>query len=116
MGRKIVTGGDFTGEELLGALAGGAAGQAIGKGSGKTVATATGAVIGAALGAGMVSRNRRDIVRQCGRQVVSRNVITSYDVEYEYKGVALSGNLPYEPHEYINLIISVDVLEDSTLR
>ena len=115
LGAELASGGELTGEELLGAIAGGAIGNTVGKGSGKTAATAAGAVLGNALASGMLSRNRSAFSRTCGRNVTSRNVITSYSVEYEYNDLLFSGTLPYKPEGSVNVLINAEILEDKTL-
>ncbi len=107
---------ELTGEQLLGALAGGVVGNQVGGGSGRTASTAAGAALGAAFAGGYLSRDRREISRQCGSDIVSRRVITKYKVEYEYNGLVLEGELPYKPVDSIDVIVKVDVLEDATLE
>ncbi len=114
-GNLAAGGGQLTGEELLGAIAGGAIGNTVGEGTGKTAATAAGAVLGNALASGMLSRNRDSYNRVCGRNVTSRNVITGYDVRYEYNGLQFVGRLPYKPDREVDILISAEILEDRTL-
>ena len=115
-GAKIASGGgQITGEELLGAVAGGVIGNQVGGGSGKTASTAIGAVLGSALATGKLSHDRNVIARDCGDEVVSRRVITKYDVDYQYNGIRFSGTLPYKPSDRIDVIVDVEILEDRTI-
>ena len=114
IGAKIATGGEFTGEELLGAIAGGVVGNQVGGGSGRTVATAAGAVAGSLIAKGLVSRDRSTYTRVCGDKIVSRRVITGYEVEFEYNGYLFTQELPYRPDDYVDIAVNVEVIEDIT--
>ena len=116
LGSKLLSGdGSFTGEELLGAIAGSVAGNQIGRGSGRTAATAAGAVLGSALASGKLSRSPETFSTDCGSNVVSQRVITSYNVVFEYNGYTLTSQLPYKPVGTIDVLVNVIVLEDRTL-
>ena len=117
LGAQLGGGGDeFTAEQLLGALAGGVIGNQVGGGSGKTASTAVGAALGAALAAGHLSRNSYEIERRCGKsQTISRNVITSYEIEYLYRGSIQEGVISYKPGDTIDVLVNVEVIEDGTL-
>lgn len=114
LGAKIATGGDFTGEEILGALIGGAAGSQIGKGSGAVAGTAAGALAGAAIADGLVSRDRNEFTDYCGDQIVSRRVVTGFDVEFEYNGYSFYQTMPYRPQRFIDVAVQVSAIEDLT--
>lgn len=112
IGAKIATGGEFTGEQILGAIAGGVIGNQVGGGSGRTAATAVGALAGTALAGGLVSRDKEEFTRTCGDRVVSKRVITSYDVELEYNGYIMTRNLLSRPGNYVDVAVVVEVLDE----
>ncbi len=116
IGSKVATGDSYvSGEELLGAIAGGIIGNQVGDGSGKTTATAMGAVLGSALATGKLSRSPQTFASECGKNVVSKKVITKYRVTYDYNGMEFTGELPYKPERTVGVLVNVEVLEDRTL-
>jgi len=105
-------GGNTTAGTVLGAIVGGVLGNTIGKGDGRKAATVAGAVAGGAIGhraAGSGSEYETTETR-CREvsQVSEQRRITSYDVEYRYRGEVYVSRLSYDPGERLRVRVSVE--------
>lgn len=92
---------------VLGALVGGALGNQVGKGDGKKAATIAGAVAGAAVGNQIAKTKNVRQYCQDGQSYREEQRVTSYDVEYQYKGVKYISRVPYDPGSQLRIKISV---------
>ena len=114
--------GELSGGELVGGVAGGIIGNQIGSGSGRTAATAAGALLGSLLGDELENGPRRQAaaehrkVRVCSYTERAKNIITGYNVIYEYNGHRFSGTLPYQPGGVVNIAVSAELLENRASR
>lgn len=122
LGSEIAEGDGFSEGELIGGLAGGIIGNQVGKGSGKSAATGVGVLIGAIVGDNLQNGNRQgDLVRKqkvrvCEKKERAKKIITGYDVVFEYAGVRATGVLPYEPGEFVDINVGIDLVENRTSR
>lgn len=124
IGSEIADGDGLSEGELIGGLAGGIVGNQVGKGSGKSVATGAGVLIGAIVGDNLQnggvkqqqSSGAGEKVRVCEQKERAKKVITGYEVTYEYSGLPQTGVLPYEPGEYVDINVGVELVEDRTSR
>lgn len=105
-------GGNTTAGTVLGAIVGGVLGNTVGKGDGRKAATVAGAVAGGAIGhhaAGSGSEYETTETRcRDVSQVSEQRRITSYDVEYRYRGEVYVSRLNYDPGERLRVRVSVE--------
>ena len=104
--------------ELIGGLAGGIIGNQVGGGSGKTAATGAGVLLGAIIGDTLQNGGQQNGVakkrRVCEKKERSKKIISGYDVVFEYSGVRATGVLPYEPGDYVDISVGVELVENRT--
>lgn len=105
-------GGNTTAGTVLGAIVGGVLGNTVGKGDGRKAATVVGAVAGGAIGhrAAGSGREYEDTETRCREvsRVSEQRRITSYDVEYRYRGEVYTSRLNYDPGERLRVRVSVE--------
>lgn len=105
-------GGNSTAGTVLGAIVGGVLGNTVGKGDGRKAATVVGAVAGGAIGhrAAGSGREYEDTETRCREvsRVSEQRRITSYDVEYRYRGEVYTSRLNYDPGERLRVRVSVE--------
>ena len=97
---------------ILGGLTGGLLGNTIGRGNGRVASTAVGAVIGALVGDQIANREHNAVavtrpVQRC--QIVQnyRQVLTGYQVTYNYNGRNTTVVLPYDPGPRVPIEVGV---------
>ena len=97
---------------ILGGLTGGLLGNTIGRGNGRVASTAVGAVIGALVGDQIANREHNAVavtrpVQRC--QIVQnyRQVLTGYQVTYNYNGRNTTIVLPYDPGPRVPIEVGV---------
>lgn len=101
---------------VIGAVVGGVLGSAVGKGDGRKAATVAGAVAGGAIGHGAATRNDGETAYTQTRcedvpEVTHEQRISSYDVEYRYRGEVYASRLAYDPGERLRVQVSVTPAE-----
>jgi uncharacterized protein YcfJ len=108
---------DGTGGTVAGALVGGALGNQVGKGDGRKASTIAGAVIGGVIGRRIDRNNSVAGTGRCRMVEVERDErrITSYDVEYQYKGEKYMSRLDADPGIRLRIRIAVSP-DDPSLR
>lgn len=122
LGSEIADGDGITEGEIIGGIVGGIVGNQIGKGGGKTAATGAGTLIGAIVGDNLqnggigVRQAAGRRTRVCEQKERAKKIITGYEVTYEYGGVRQAGVLPYEPGEYVDIQVGVDLVENRTVQ
>jgi len=97
---------------ILGGVAGGIAGNAIGRGNGRVASTVVGAIIGAAIGDHLANRDGNAVVvnrpvQHCQTVESYHQVLTGYQVTYDYNGRYSMIMLPYDPGPRLPLEITV---------
>lgn len=99
---------------VVGALVGGALGNQAGKGDGRKAATIAGAVIGGLAGREIDSNNNPRGVRHSTQtecdvvdEVVQRQEVVGYDVQYRYRGEVYFSRLSYDPGEKLRIRVAV---------
>jgi uncharacterized protein YcfJ len=90
------------GGAILGGLTGGLLGNTIGRGNGRVASTAVGAVIGALVGDHIANRDNSAVavirpIQRCQTVESYRQVLTGYQVTYNYNGRNTTVVLPYDP-------------------
>jgi uncharacterized protein YcfJ len=97
---------------ILGGLTGGLIGNTIGRGNGRVASTAVGAVIGALVGDHIANRDNNAVavtrpVQRC--QIVQgyRQVLTGYQVTYNYNGRNTTVVMPYDPGARVPIEVGV---------
>ncbi|HET6432060.1 glycine zipper 2TM domain-containing protein [Dyella sp.] len=104
-------GGNTTAGTVLGAIVGGVLGNTVGKGDGRKAATVAGAVAGGAVGHRAAGgREYESSETRCREvsQISEQRRITSYDVEYRYRGEVYVSRLSYDPGERLRVRVSVE--------
>lgn len=97
---------------ILGGLTGGLLGNTIGRGNGRVASTAVGAVIGALVGDHIANRDNTPIavtrpVQRCQILESSRQVLTGYQVTYNYNGRNTTVVLPYDPGQRVPIEVGI---------
>ena len=114
-GAEFADSDELTEEEIIGGIAGGLLGNQLGKGNGKKVTTAGGALAGSIIARNLMGNGQQQAsARNCNRSFEDRKVIVGYEVDYEYRGQTFTGRLPYDPGEYVEISVEVDLLENAT--
>jgi uncharacterized protein YcfJ len=97
---------------IVGGLTGGLLGNAIGRGRGRPASTVVGAIIGAAVGDHIANRDRNVLlvsrpIQHCQTVESVHQVLTGYQVTYDYNGRYSTVMLPYNPGARVPLEITV---------
>lgn len=100
------------GGAILGGLTGGLIGNNIGRGNSRTASTAFGVVIGALVGDHIANRDTSAVavtrpIQRCQTAQNYRQVLTGYQVTYNYNGRNTTVMLPYDPGPRVTVEISV---------
>ena len=100
------------GGALLGGLAGGLIGNTVGRGNGRVASTAFGAVIGALVGDHIANRDNSAVavtrpMQHCQTVQNYHQVLTGYQVTYNYNGRNTTVVLPYDPGPRVPLEVGV---------
>ncbi|HVY06419.1 MAG TPA: glycine zipper 2TM domain-containing protein [Burkholderiales bacterium] len=87
---------------LIGGVTGGLLGNTIGRGNGRVAATVVGAMVGAVVGDNIANRDNQPVavtrpVERCQTVQSYRQVLTGYQVTYNYNGRNTTVVLPYDP-------------------
>ena len=87
---------------LLGGVTGGLLGNTIGRGNGRVASTVVGAMIGAVVGDHIANRDNQAVavtrpIQRCQTVQNYQQVITGYQVTYNYNGRNTTVVLPYDP-------------------
>ena len=97
---------------ILGGIAGGLIGNTVGKGNGRAASTAVGAIVGALVGDHIANRDNSPVavtrpIQRC--QIVQnyRQVLTGYQVTYNYNGRNTTVVLPYDPGARVSIAVGV---------
>jgi uncharacterized protein YcfJ len=102
------------GGAIIGSVVGGLLGSQFGKGNGKVAAAAVGAATGAMVGDN-VGNDRHahgpSQVERCSVQDNYRQVLSGYNVSYEYGGKTFATTLPYDPGRFLDVRVNVAVAE-----
>jgi uncharacterized protein YcfJ len=106
------------GGAIIGSVVGGLLGSQFGKGNGKVAAAAVGAATGAMVGDNLgdnLGNSSRIVgpqqVERCSVQDNFRQVLTGYNVTYEYGGKTFASTLPYDPGRFLDVRVNVAVAE-----
>lgn len=119
--REIYRNDNNTGGAILGAVVGGLVGSTVGRGNGKVAAAAVGAATGAVVGdrwndrGGSYAQEEYPVAR-CRVTENYRQELVGYDVTYRYNGRNFMTRLPYDPGEWLNLNVSVSVMDPARGR
>lgn len=97
---------------VLGGVTGGLLGNTIGQGNGRVASTVVGAVIGAAVGDHLANRHNATVavtrpVQQCQTVQRYRQVLTGYQVTYNYNGRNTTIPMPYDPGPSVPVEVGV---------
>ena len=97
---------------ILGGIAGGLLGNTIGRGNGRVASTAVGAVIGALVGDHIANRDNNVVavarpIQRCQIVQSYRQVLTGYQVTYNYYGRNTTVVLPYDPGARVPIEVGV---------
>ena len=97
---------------ILGGLTGGLLGSTIGRGNGRVASAAVGAAIGALVGDHLGNRDNSAVavtrpIQRCQTAQNYRQVLTGYQVTYNYNGRDTTVVLPYDPGPRVTVEISV---------
>ena len=106
---------ESSGGAVLGAIAGGLIGSTVGNGNGRIAAAAVGAATGAVIGDRHDRYDRAPatrVVERCRSTDDIRQVISGYQVRYRYEGREYMTELPYDPGRFVNLRVTVSVIDD----
>jgi uncharacterized protein YcfJ len=100
------------GGAILGGLTGGLIGNTIGRGNGRAASTAFGAVIGALVGDHLANRDNGAVavtrpIQRCQTVQSYRQVLTGYQVTYNYNGRNSTVVLPYDPGPRVPIEVGV---------
>ena len=97
---------------ILGGVTGGLLGNTIGRGNGRVASTVVGAMIGAVVGDHIANRNNEAVAvtrptQRC--QIVDgyRQVLTGYQVTYNYNGRNTTVVMPYDPGARVPVEVGV---------
>jgi uncharacterized protein YcfJ len=97
---------------ILGGIAGGVLGNTIGRGNGRAASTAVGAIVGALVGDHIANRDNSPVavtrpVQRCQTVDNYRQVLTGYQVTYNYNGRNTTVVLPYDPGPRVPVSVGV---------
>jgi uncharacterized protein YcfJ len=97
---------------VLGGVTGGLLGNTIGRGNGRVASTVVGAVIGAAVGDHLANRDNVTVavtrpVQRCQTVQSYRQVLTGYQVTYNYNGRNTTILMPYDPGPSVPVEVAV---------
>lgn len=97
---------------LLGGVAGGLLGNTVGRGNGRVASTVVGALVGAAVGDHLANRDNPTVaitrpVQRCQAVQTYRQVVTGYQVTYNYNGRYTTVLLPYDPGPRVPVDVGV---------
>jgi uncharacterized protein YcfJ len=100
------------GGAILGGLTGGLIGNSIGRGNGRAASTAFGVVIGALVGDHIANRDNSAVavtrpIQRCQTVQSYRQVLTGYQVTYNYNGRNTTVVLPYDPGPRVPIEVGV---------
>jgi uncharacterized protein YcfJ len=100
------------GGAILGGLTGGLIGNTIGRGNGRAASTAFGVVIGAVVGDHIANRDNSAVavtrpVQRCQTVESYRQVLTGYQVTYQYNSRNTTVVLPYDPGPRVPIEVGV---------
>jgi uncharacterized protein YcfJ len=100
------------GGAILGGVTGGLLGSTIGRGNGRVASAAVGAAIGALVGDHLGNRDNSAVavtrpIQRCQTVASYRQVLTGYQVTYNYSGRNTTVVLPYDPGPRVPLEIGV---------
>lgn len=100
---------------LIGGIAGALIGHQVGKGSGNDVATAAGAIAGSIVGDHLQGPTpqqpvtmQEQAVRQCRVVDAYEEIITGYDVSYEYRGEVFTTHMDHDPGPTFPVRITIE--------
>lgn len=101
------------GGAILGGVVGGLLGSQFGKGNGKVAAAAVGAATGAMVGDNLGDHRHHGPrqVERCSVQDDYRQVLTGYNVTYEYGGKTFATTLPYDPGRLLDVRVNVVIAD-----
>jgi uncharacterized protein YcfJ len=97
---------------VLGGVAGGLLGNTIGRGNGRAASTVVGALIGAAVGDHIANRDNATVavtrpIQHCQTVQSYRQVLTGYQVTYNYNGRNTTVLMPYDPGQSVPVEVGV---------
>ena len=97
---------------ILGGLTGGLLGNTIGRGNGRAASTVVGAMIGAVVGDHIANRNNEAVavtrpIQRCQIAQSYRQVLTGYQVTYNYYGRNTTVVMPYDPGPRVAIEVGV---------
>ena len=100
------------GGAILGGLTGGLLGSTIGRGNGRVASAAVGAAIGALVGDHLGNRDNAAVavtrpIQRCQNVASYRQVLTGYQVTYNYNGRNTTVVLPYDPGPRVTIEVGV---------
>lgn len=100
------------GGAILGGLTGGLLGSTIGGGNGRVASAAVGAAIGAVVGDHLGNRDNNAVavtrpIQRCQTVASYRQVLTGYQVTYNYNGRNTTVVLPYDPGPRVAIEVGV---------
>lgn len=100
------------GGAILGGLTGGLIGNNIGRGNGRAASTAFGVVVGALIGDHIANRDNSVVavarpIQRCQTVQSYRQVLTGYQVTYNYNGRNTTVVLPYDPGPRVPITVGV---------
>ncbi|MBI3530367.1 MAG: glycine zipper 2TM domain-containing protein [Betaproteobacteria bacterium] len=100
------------GGAILGGLTGGLIGNTIGRGDGRFASTAFGVVIGAMVGDHLANRDNSAVavtrpIQRCQTVASYRQVLTGYQVTYNYNGRNTTVVLPYDPGPRVPIEVGI---------
>ena len=100
------------GGAILGGLTGGLLGSTIGRGNGRVASAAVGAAIGALVGDHLGNRDNSAVavtrpIQRCQTVASYRQILTGYQVTYNYYGRNTTVVLPYDPGPRVPIEVGV---------
>jgi uncharacterized protein YcfJ len=100
------------GGAILGGLTGGLLGNSLGRGSSRAASTVVGVMIGAMVGDHIANRDNSPVavtrpIQRCQAVQSYRQVLTGYQVTYNYNGGNTTVVLPYDPGPRVPIAVGV---------
>ena len=97
---------------ILGGVTGGLIGNTIGRGNGRAASTVVGAMIGAVVGDHIANRGNNTVavtrpVQRCQTVESNRQILTGYQVTYNYNGRNTTVVMPYDPGARVPIDVGV---------
>jgi uncharacterized protein YcfJ len=97
---------------ILGGITGGLIGNTIGRGNGRAASTVVGAMIGAVVGDHIANRDNTPVavtrpMQRCQTVENQRQVVTGYQVTYNYNGRNTTVVMPYDPGARVPIDVGV---------